>query len=284
MSGAFGATAAAGSTPEPESRQLYFAEGNGWSIAFASEAGRVTVLGLDATVYCEELEPLEGRRAALDAFFALPTTMRGGPHGLVAVERDGFGSTGASVQASLEGGKIVGKFEYVNSLQSSHCQTGGYYAEPAPVPFEAARYVPVASPEATLPTTPGESGSAFYFSVSGALEIYLRVARDRIFVRGEVTSECRFGNGPPGTDQLFPGPTVATLDERGRFVVRRRFHGPIRRGATYAERILLSGRLDEASIEAHYSRAFVARRGKWRRSCEVDSGALVVARYLPAKR
>jgi hypothetical protein len=57
---AIGLTAASAGAAEPAgSPALYVATGDGYAVAFELEGGKVSVLGLDATVYCSLTEPGE---------------------------------------------------------------------------------------------------------------------------------------------------------------------------------------------------------------------------------
>lgn len=176
--------------------KLYVGSGDGYSIAFEVEGEKVYVLSLDAEVYCSYTEPGELFKPRLYGFFPLPKLMREGHSGLIANESNGdnFGSETTFVQASLSGDKLVGKFGYDLSVESSHCQTGSYFPEPHSVDFEATRYVPASSPEASLPVA-GES--KIYFLDEEPLEVFIRVEGSELFLRGSVVSRCHSKRGPP---------------------------------------------------------------------------------------
>jgi hypothetical protein len=276
-------TATTADAAEPVgSPSLYVATGDGYAVAFKVEGGEVSVLGLDATAYCSVTEPGEYMKPALDAFFPLPTPMREGRHGPIAAEGggDAFGSSSTTVQATLQGDRLVGKFKYVFSEESSHCQTGGYYGNRPAVPFEAVRYVPLSDPEAG-PSVTGESG--IYFSDAGPLEAYLRTDAGRVFVRGSIASRCRFEGAVAGRSPLFGSPTDPFLETDGSFgkAVRRR--GTLGKGRRFFEPVSLSGVIGAEAIAGFYSHTRGIRVGaKQPHRCGTGPVAFSAPRYVPA--
>jgi hypothetical protein len=273
------APAAAESVGSPP---LYVATGDGYAIAFEVEGAKVSVLGLDATVYCSLTEPGEYSKPALDAFFPLPTPMREGRHGPIAREGEGdtFGSSWATVQATLQGNRLVGKFKYDFSEESSHCQTGGYYGNRPAVPFEAVRYVPMSDPEAG-PSVEGESG--IYFSAAGPLEVYLRTDAEHVFVRGSIASRCRFEGAVAGLSPLFGSPVDPAVEADGSFAEAIRQRGRLGKGRRFFEPVSLSGVIGAEAIAGFYSRTRGIRVGtKQPHRCGTGPIAFSAPRYVPA--
>jgi hypothetical protein len=261
--------------------QLYVGSGDGYSIAFEVEGEKVYVLSLDAEVYCSYTEPGELFKPRLYGFFPLPKLMREGHSGLIANESNGdnFGSETTFVQASLSGDKLVGKFGYDLSVESSHCQAGSYFPEPHSVDFEATRYVPASSPEASLPVA-GES--KIYFLDEEPLEVFIRVEGSELFLRGSVVSRCRFEARPAGRRSLFRSPTSTTLGDGGQFDSHARYRGKIRKGRRFFEPVSLTGEITGEAINGTYSRAIVTEFGSGRRHrCALRPLAFDSVRYLP---
>jgi hypothetical protein len=271
----------AGAAEPVGSPPLYVATGDGYAVTFEVEGAKVSVLGLDATVYCSLTEPGEYSKPTLDAFFPLPTPMRERHLGLVAVEGEGdsFGSSRATVQATLEGDRLVGKFKYVLSEESSHCQTAGYYGNRPEVPFEAVRYVPVSDPEAG-PAVEGESG--IYFSDAGPLEVYLRTDAGRVFVRGSIASRCRFKGAVAGLSPLFGSPTAPAIEADGSFEESMRHRGTLGKGRRFFEPVSLSGVVGAEAIAGFYSRTRGIRTGtRQPHRCGTHAIAFSASRYAP---
>lgn len=267
------------------SPQLYVASGDGYSVALKVEDANTYVLGLDATVYCSETEPQSGDKPSLQGFFATPTPMREGKKGgLTASQGDGgvFGSNVATVNAVPEGGKLVGHFQYVFSVLSSHCQTGGYFGNRPDVAFEAVPYAPV---DGLTPSPPfAAAASAVYYGTEGALETFFTVFRSVFGLRGTVASAClaTTKKPPPRIGALASEVLIAKFAEGGAFHQKLRSLG---RGGLTAihEAITLDGTVGDEAITGTYFDRIGTRLGKKpKRICHTGPLPFHAVRYLPS--
>lgn len=262
--------------------QLFVGSGEGYSIAFEVQGSAVSVLGLDARVFCSFTEPRESLGARLNGFFPVPTLMSERPSGLTARESDGgrFGGEEATITATFDGARLVGEFNYRRGDDSYHCQSGGYYLDaPSRVFFEAVRWVPVTDPRA-ITRTPGES--AVYFARASPIEVFLRVDGGRVYVRGSVASSCHFGGEDAAVDPLFASPTDPVVDPSGGFRDSARYGGAVGENRRFFEPVLLSGIVGEDSIAGFYSRTRVIAEGtRVQHRCGTRSLPFTADRYVP---
>jgi hypothetical protein len=271
-------------TAAAEAPQIYVGSGAGYSVAFKVEGSKVYVLGLDATIYCEVLEPREASEPALTGFFAAPKLMRQKGAGLIATEGDTypFGPRPVRVGAKFEGEKLVGSFEYRAGEESGHCQSGGYFGTPPSVPFEAVRYVPV---DGSVPVPPfASAASAVYYGTKGPLETFFSVFGSALGLRGTVASDClaakkqrAAGHGPLSSAVL-----ITRLADGGSFDKKILANGP--HGlASIKETITLTGSVGDASLTGTYLdriRTRLSHRRK--RVCHTGPLPFRAVRYLPA--
>jgi hypothetical protein len=264
--------------------QLYVAAGDGYSVAFKVEGSAVYVLGLDANVYCEVLEPREATAPSLHGFFAAPKLMKAEGTGLAASEGSGdeFGSREVKVTASVVGGKLLGSFEYTLSEQSGHCQTAGYFGTRPEVAFEAVPYAPV---DGSAPPPPPAAGdAAVYYGVEGPLETFFTVYPSQFGLRGTVVSGCRgtIKKRGPSRHPLASGLSLVTLGADGSFHRKIRSYGP-GGNSLIREAVTLAGSVTAEALVGTYSDRIGTQLGGHRkRVCHTGPLPFAVARYVPA--
>jgi hypothetical protein len=281
-----------------ESPSLYVGSGPGWSIVFKVEGAKVSVIGVDATVYCEI-----GRREVAPEvwkFFPTPALMHEEGDGLTGSEVIGTPKSESRMQvdATVAGEGILGSFEYVQTGEPGLCRTVDYPASgnPAEVSFEAVRYEPADGAPPAPPLASADRG--VYYGTEGPLETFFTVSGSHLALRGTVGSGCLPATAKrgPGRRPLDPnllsvfkapipilsGILKPSLTEGTSFREMLRTH-PGREYSVDGEAITVAGSVgDEAIVGTYYRRfhTFFPKTGK--RVCQTGPLPFRAQRYLPA--
>ena len=261
---------------------LYVGDGKGYSVAFKGEAGSVYAMQLAGATNCYYTEPHDDVGESGFSVFSAPKLMRAGPKGFVAEESFSISMWGggyARVRAEFAGDMVTGDFSFDESEESFHCDTGL-----APVPFEAERYVPAASPEEGQPRA-GEIPA--YYGSDGGIEIFLRATgKEAGGIRGTFAPRCPVGRERSVTGSrhaLFSRPGFAKRGKKGRFSRRVVHEGRIRSGPRFEERISVSGRVTANEVSGAYRRVRITSPGKpSAQRCATGPIPFQAVRHLPA--
>jgi hypothetical protein len=255
-----------------EAPQIYVGSGQGYSVAFKVEAGRTSVLALDAPIYCTELRE---RFPATMSMFQGPTLMRAGRHGLEAPLRPNGGPS-SYVGAAFDGVALSGTFVLDLTEESIHCQTVGFTAARPEVHFKALRYEPVGS-GATLP--PRKDEIPIYYGSEGGTEVLLETTSGSVVFRGAAPAKCPVAGRRPAAAQL-PLFGDVTEAESGEGSFHRTFK---RRGKSWKESRSVSGVVGDEEIAGFYTRSTVTWLAKDSpRRCTTGALPFRAVRYLPA--
>jgi hypothetical protein len=261
------------------SPQIYAASGPDYTIAFKGEAGRLSVLALEAPIYCTFTEP-EERFPGTMSMFQGPTLMHEGRNGLKAPIRPNGGPS-SFVDARLDGAKLTGSFTLNVTEESAHCQTVGFDAGRPAVQFAAVPYEP-SSNGATKSPSKGER--PIYYGSENGTEVLLETVKDSVEIRGAVPSRCPVkGAGPAGRRvSLFDDVVDAKREEDGGF--HRTTQGEGKTGSkVWSESTLISGVVGEDEIAGFYQRSTVIRPAKGApRRCTTGALPFRAVLYLPA--
>jgi hypothetical protein len=269
-------TVAAAGTAAP---QIYVGSGPKYTIAFKAEGPRVSVLALNAPIYCSFENPIERFPGSMYMFLA-PTVMHRGAGGLEAPLRPGGGPS-SYVRASLGAEKLTGTFALDQDEGSADCQTAGYQPAPPAVKFEAAPYEPVGS-SATKP--PGIDEVPIYYGNEGDAEVLIETLRGQIEFRGAAPTRCPVGGKQPKSPRspLFGDIESAKRAADGSFSRTVHPHGQIG-DTTWSEAITIAGAVEGDSITGTYRRTTTVRPAKGSpRTCKDDPRTFDAVRYLPA--
>ncbi len=265
---------------------LYVGDSKDYSVAFRAEEDRLYVLELAGTVDCYYNEPhMDAGRAGFSSFAApkllVPNSGSEDPRP-TAEDSRGFlhGAGTGQVWAELTGGSVTGSYAYGTSEESFHCDTGFPLGK---LPFETARYEPIGSPGTAAPAG-GELG--VYYGNEGPVEVFLRTPKGAVGgLRGTFVSECQVEGGHRGSRRrsLFSLPAGAKQSADGEFRSSAKIAGKLRHGATYAETMTISGRVEAGAVTGTYKRVRTAKpkRGRARR-CVTGPLPFSAVRYLPA--
>jgi hypothetical protein len=281
-----------------EGPPLYVGSGPGWSIAFKVEGAKVSIIGLDATVYCEKFIPQRKMAPAVWKFFPTPALMRGEDDGLTGSEGSGTPKSEwrMQVDATVAGEEIRGSFEYLQTGEPGWCQTVDYPASgnPAEVPFEAVRYELAhgAPPSASV-------DRAVYYGSRGPLETFFTVSGSHLALRGTVGSGCllRTAKRGPGRRPLDPnllsafkapipilsGILKPSLSSDGTSFREKLRTPPAWAYDGFGEAIRVAGSVSDEAITGTYYRRFhtyFPKPGK--RVCQTGPLPFRAQRYLPA--
>jgi hypothetical protein len=267
--------ARAAAAPPP----LYVGSDPGYTVALKAEGSRVSVLALDAPIYCTFTEPQERFQGTMSMFQG-PTLMRAGRHGLEAPLRPNGGPS-SFIDAAFHGPALSGTFALDLTEESAHCQTAGFDPARPAVDFEAVRYEPVGS-GATL--TPAKGETPIYYGGEGGTEVLLENARDQVEVRGAAPARCPIaGRKSAGARApLFGDVTDAARGIDGSFLRTIKDKGKIG-GKSWSESRSVSGVVGDEEIAGFYSRTTTIRPAKGPpRRCTSGSLPFRAVRYLPA--
>jgi hypothetical protein len=259
--------------------QVYVGGDPDYTIAFKVEDARVSVLALDAPIYCSLIEPREQVPGTMSMFQG-PTLLHEGRHGLEAPLRPNGGPS-SYIDAAFHGGVLTGTFALDVTEELAHCQTVGFTATRPAVPFEAVRYEPVGS-GATLPPAKGEI--PIYYGSEGGTEVLLENARDQVEVRGAAPAGCPIAGrqSAGGRAPLFGDVTDAARGNDGSFLRTVRAKGKIG-GRSWSESRSISGVVGDEEIAGFYRRTTTIRPAKGSpRRCTTGSLPFRAVRYLPA--
>lgn len=261
------------------SPQIYAASGRDYTIAFKGEAGRLSVLALDAPIYCTFTEP-EERFPGTMSMFQGPTLMREGRNGLEAPIRPNGGPS-SFVDASLDGAKLTGSFTLDVTEGSAHCQTVGFDAARPAVQFAAVPYEPSSS-GTTKP--PSKAERPIYYGSDNGTEVLLETVKDSIEIRGAVRSRCPVKGAKPAGRRasLFDDVVGAKREADGGF--HRTIQGEGKTGSkAWSESTSISGVVGEDEIAGFYQRSTITRAAKGApRRCATGALPFRAVRYLPA--
>jgi hypothetical protein len=258
--------------------QIYARSGSGYTVALKAEGSRVSVLALDAPIYCT-FEPREQFRGTMSMFQG-PTLMRPGRRGLEARLRPNAGPA-SYIDAILHGNKFSGAFAFDVTEESTHCQTAGFDPTRPAVRFEAVPYEP-AGGSATKAPTKGET--PIYYGNEGGIEVLLENARDQVEVRGAAPARCPIAGKEPagGRAPLFNDVTDAARGNDGSFLRTVRSKGKIG-GRAWKESRSISGVVGSEEIAGFYVRSTTIQPAKGPpRHCTTGSLPFRALRYLPA--
>ncbi len=266
------AIAASGSAAPAESApQIYIGSSPAYTIAFKAEGdSRVSVLALDAPIYCVFSHPTERSRGEMWEF-AGPTLMRKVGGGLKAkILPDGGPSS--YVAAGLSGGKLSGSFALDDREGSDDCQTAGYEPAKPAVEFEAVPYAPAES-GVTKPPAKGEV--PLFYGDEGGLEVLLETIHGEVDFRGAAPATCAIAGKHPagGRAPLLSDVEEAVIGEGGAF--HRTFR---HRGKSWSEAITISGTVEAGKITGSYLRTTTTGSAK---KCEVGPLPFSAPRYAP---
>jgi hypothetical protein len=271
------APSAAAATP-----QVYVANGSGYSVAFAGESGKISVLGLDTKLYCSYTEPAQQMKPRPFHRVAAPLSLRAGPAGLTAVVDESEMTVPASLSftANLGAQGLVGNFSFTGEeTPTSHCQTGTYYGGEAAVPFEARPYARFGDPGAAAPA-PGETPD--YFGRQGPFETFIRDEGKAVRIRGAVVSKCKFGGDHTSTHSpLFGIPYSLKLDGKRSFSRQFKKNAGRAHGQVINEVTRISGTVREAVIDGTYLRRSTTGEGAGARECTLGPLRFHADRYVP---
>jgi hypothetical protein len=262
------------------SPQIYVGSGPAYTVAFKVDGSAVSVLALDAPLFCSETGPSHDFGPGSISAFRTPTPMRQGPDGLEAL-LGGGGGPSSKIEATFDGTKLSGAFAFDFSEESFHCQTAGFYAARPEVPFEAALYEAVG----TGPTLPAAAGERpIYYGSEGGTEVLLETVKDSIEVRGAAASKCPVKGVKPSAPltSLFDDVVGAKRKADGSFARTIRAHGKIGHKA-WSESTSVTGVVGDEEIAGFYSRSTTVRpKNASPRSCTTGSLPFRAVRYLPA--
>jgi hypothetical protein len=260
---------------------LYVGDAKPYSVAFKAEEAQLYLLQFAGTARCYYTEPHEDVGPSGFSVFARPTLMSMDAEGYVAEESwgDMFGGGSARIRVDAVDAAVRGTFEFDESEESFHCDTGF-----SGVPFEAPRFEPIGSPTAAPPVT-GEARA--YYGSEGPVEIFLRNEGRRTGgIRGTFAPQCPVGRGGaiPARHALFARPASAEWSGAGYFRRRVVEEGRARSGTGFRETITLAGRVEEAAVTGTYLRVrtMKPRRGPKQR-CATGPLPFSAVRYLPAR-
>jgi hypothetical protein len=257
------------------SPQIYVGSNSAYTVVFKVDGGAVSVLGLDAPLYCGEGEHFGSGTISV---FKRSTRMREGPDGLEALLGGGGGSS-SKIEATFDGTRLTGTFTFDFSEGSFHCQTSGFYPARPAVSFEAERYEPVGS-GSTLPATKGEV--PIYYGSDARAEVLLEPNPGSVVFRGAAPSNCPVAGKPAtGKSPLF-GDVIDT-DHEG-----DSFHRTLRRdgkssGETWSESRSVAGTVTDEGITGSYVRSTIIRPATGApQRCKTGPLPFQAVRYLPS--
>jgi hypothetical protein len=261
-----------------EPPQIYVGSGSAYTVAFKIEGVRVSVLALDAPLYCSETEPSHHFQPGSMSVFPAPTPMRIGPDGLEAPSSGGGPSP--RIEATFDGKSVSGVVAFDSSEGPFHCQTAGYYPTRPEVPFEAVRYEPIGS-GATKP--PGKDEIPVYYGSEGGNEVLLETTSEAVTLRGSVPSKC-----PVRGKRIVAPRTPWFGDVTGALRRGEGFRRTLNRqgkvgGKSWKESTLVSAVLGEEDVAGFYERTTVIRPKKGSpHRCTTGALPFRALRYLPA--
>ena len=268
---------AAGTAVSP---QIYVGSSPDYTVAFKVEGSRVTVLALNAAIYCTFTHPRE-RFPGTMYMFQGPTLMREGSKGLEAPLRPAGGPS-SYVDAKLAAGRLTGTFALDQNEGSADCQTAAYLPARPAVKFEAVRYEPAGS-GATKPPTKGEI--PIYYGNEGGLEVLLETIGERVDFRGAAPATCPVAGRQPARQRvpLFGDVENALIRGGGGFNRVFRHDGRIG-GMTWSEAASISGGFEGQAISGTYARTATMRPASGSpRRCKTGPLQFRAVRYLPAQ-
>lgn len=259
--------------------QIYVGSDSDYTIAFKGEAGRLSVLALDAPIYCTFTEPTEHFPGTMSMFQG-PTLMHEGHNGLEAPIRPNGGPS-SFVDASFDGAKLTGSFTLDVTEGSAHCQTVGFNAARPAVPFVAVPYEP-STGGATKP--PSKAERPIYYGSENGTEVLLETVKDSIEIRGAARSRCPVKGAKSAGRRvsMFDDVVGAKRDEDGGFRRTIQVEGKIG-GKAWSESTSISGVVGEDEIAGFYQRSTTTRPAKGSpRRCTTGALPFRAVRYLPA--
>lgn len=269
---------------DAETPQIYARSGPDYTVAFKVEAGRTSVLALNAPIYCTFGHPPEQFPGTMYMFQG-PTVMREGANGLEAGLRPGAGGGPSSyVRAKLVGERLAGTFALDDNEGSADCQTSDFLPAPPAVKFEAGRYEP-AGGGATK--SPGKEEVPIYYGSEGGVEVLLETTPESVDFRGAAPARCPVGGKKPagGRVPLF-GDIVGAKHSKlaGTFQLRHRRQGKIGHEA-WSESRSVTGTIEDEAISGTYTRTTTIHPpdGSAPRRCTIGALPFRATRYLPAK-
>lgn len=261
------------------SPQIFVGSNPDYTIAFKGEAGRLSVLALDAPIYCTFTEPTE-RFPGTISMFQGPTLMRPGRDGLEAPIRPN-GGPNSFVDARLDGGSLTGSFTFDVNEESTHCQTVGFTAARPAVKFTAVPYEPVTS---GLTEPSSRSERRIYYGDEGGTEVLLEDFKESIEIRGAVPSRCPVEGKKPKAGRMDMFDDVVGAVNEG----PAGFHRTVRREGkigkkVWSESTSFSGHAAEDEIAGSYERSTVTRDADGApRRCTTGPLPFRAVRYLPS--
>jgi hypothetical protein len=275
------AVAASGSAAPTESTpQIYIGSAPNYTIAFKAEGpSRVSVLALDAPIFCTFLHPTERFPGKMWAFQG-PTAMRMVGGQLKATIRPGGGPS-SDVTAKLGGGKLSGTFALDQDEGSADCHTGGYKPADPVIKFEAVPYAPAES-GVTKPAAKGEV--PLYYGDEGGLEVLLETEGGEVNFRGAAPATCPIAGKRPtgGRAPLLSDVEEAPIGNGGAFSRTFRSHGKVG-SKQWSEAITISGSAEPGKIAGSYLRTTTIRSAAGpAKQCKVGPLPFSAVRYLPA--
>jgi len=259
--------------------QIYVGSSPKYTIAFKAEGPSVSVLALNAPIYCSFENPPERFPGSMYMFQA-PTLLHQGPNGLEAPLRPAGGSS-SYVRASLGTGKLAGTFALDQDEGSADCQTAGYQPAAPAVKFEAAPYEPVGS---GATKSAGKDEIPIYYGNEGDAEVLLETLRGQIEFRGAAPTRCPVAGKQPKTPRSPLFGDIESVKRAADGSFRRVFHphGKIG-GTTWSEAITVAGAVEGDSITGTYRRTTTIKPAQGSpRTCKDDLLTFDAVRYLPA--
>jgi len=248
-------------------------------VAFKVAGPRVSVLALEAPIYCSEGGPSE-RFAGRMVMFPEPTLLSAGPRGPESPLRPNGGPS-SYIAAAVDGTALTGTFAFDVTEGSFHCQTVGYYPSRPAVPFETVLAEPVGSGP-TLPPAKGEA--PIFYADGGPLEVLLQIVDDSIEIRGAVRSDCPVRGVKPSRARVSLFPDVTGAKRRlGGFRRTTHHQGKTKDGLNWSETTSVSGAIGAREISGVYSRTTTTRTANGPpRRCTTGTLPFRAPRYLPA--
>jgi hypothetical protein len=263
-----------------EAPQLYIGSGPDYTVAFKAEGTAVSVLALNAPIYCTFTHPRE-RFPGTMYMFQGPTLMREGRRGFEAPLRPAAGPP-SYIDARFQDGRLAGTFALDQNERSADCQTADYLPANPAVKFEAVSYEPVSS-GAAKPPAKGEI--PIYYGSESGLEVFLETIREDIDFRGAAPAACPVSGKQPAGQRvpLFGDIEAAERHPDGGFHRLVRRSGQIA-GRAWSEATTVTGAVEGGTISGTYLRTTTTKTPKGPPlQCKVGPLPFRAVRYLPAK-